>query len=120
MTKGEAIQTFFSSFGLPAYEETSVPRGACLPYITYEGTVEGWGESVPLSASLWYEADASVADVNAKCGEIGGAIGQSGLLLDCDGGKIWLSRGTPFAFSVGAEGARRKALNLRATYLTRG
>ncbi len=120
MTKGEAIQTFFSGFGLPAYEETTVPDGAILPYITYEGTVEGWGESVSLSASLWYEADASLADVNAKCGEIGRVVGPSGLLLDCDEGKIWLSRGTPFVFSVKSAGARHKGINLRAAYLTLG
>ena len=35
MTAAEAIYGFWSSFGVPAYEENAVPDGAGMPYLTY-------------------------------------------------------------------------------------
>ena len=39
MDKAQALHSFWSGFGLTAYDENTVPDGAQLPYITYE--VEG-------------------------------------------------------------------------------
>jgi hypothetical protein len=53
--------------------------------------------------------------------EIAAAIGRGGVLLDCDSGKIWLKRGSPFAQSMGdPEDAmiKRKYLNITAEFLT--
>lgn len=35
MNKAQAIQAFWESFGVPAYEESTVPDDAVMPYITY-------------------------------------------------------------------------------------
>ena len=120
MTKEAVIQRFFSQF-LPAYEENTVPDWAEMPYITYSlvtGDILS-GEN-RLSCSLWY-MDNSWTAINAKTREIGEKIGLGGTTLKCDGGVIWLKRGTPFAQSMGDANndmIRRKYINLTAEFIT--
>ena len=57
----------------------------------------------------------------AKAEEIGAYIGRGGIVLSCDGGGIWINRGTPFAQSMRDDNddlIRRKIINIRAEYLT--
>lgn len=42
MTKAAALHSFFSGFGLTAYEENSVPDDAVFPYITYSLTTDSF------------------------------------------------------------------------------
>jgi hypothetical protein len=35
MNKSQALQSFWESFGIPAYNEYTVPDNAEMPYITY-------------------------------------------------------------------------------------
>ena len=51
--KWQALQAFWGSFGIPAYEQASVPKGVQLPYISYNGEVGAINEPLPLSASIW-------------------------------------------------------------------
>ena len=47
--------------------------------------------------------------------------GRGGILLPCDGGAIWLKRGTPFSQNMGDESddmVKRKYLNLVVEFLT--
>lgn len=124
MTPEAAIYDFFSGFGIPAYASTSVPDEAEFPYITYDLVVGGWGsgESM-LTANVWYRTD-SEAVPNAKVREIGYAIGLSGVTLRCDGGMLWLKRGTPWAQAVNVSGedekVKRRYLNIDIEYLTIG
>lgn len=55
MNRWEAIHTFWSSFGVPAYEQNSVPdlKTLTFPYITYEAAVGSWEDIIPLTASIW-------------------------------------------------------------------
>lgn len=126
MTKAGAIYAFWTSFALPAFEENSVPLkdtgGADVetPYITYELITDSLGAEVSLSASLWYKTESWV-EINAKADEISAAIGRGGKRLYCDGGAIWLKRGTPFAQRMGDDSdtaVKRIYLNLTAEYLT--
>lgn len=91
----QALHAFWSSFGLPAYDESTVPDNAQLPRITYSVSKGFFLEPVALSASLWYRTK-SWQEITLKAEEIGESIGLSGKLLDFDGGKIWLVRGSPF------------------------
>ena len=119
MTKSARVHAFWSSFGLKAYEENSVPAGAVLPYLTYEFASADSGEECALSASLWYD-EPSWKNINAKTDEISSAIG-SGLVESCDGGYIRIRRRTPFAQSAGVptnRNIRRKILNVAVMYLT--
>ena len=118
-TKAAAIYQFWSGF-LTAYEENTVPEDAVFPYITYQFVEDSMGNEVAMSASVWYRGS-SWLDANAKAQEISEQIGRGGVLLTCDGGKIWIKRGVPFAQNMGDESddlIKRKYLNITAEFLT--
>ena len=120
MTKAAALYSFFSSFGLTAYEENTVPTGAEFPYLTYNVITDSIGNEVSLSCSLWYRSDSWLA-ANAKAEQISLAISSGGKTIPCDGGSIWLKRGSPFAQSMGDDSdnlIKRKLLNITAEFLT--
>lgn len=119
MTKAAAIYQFWGRF-LTAYEENTVPEDAGFPYITYQLVTDSLGNDVQMSVSVWYRGSSWV-EANDKADEIAKAIGIGGIILDCDGGKIWLRRGTPFAQNMGDESdnlIKRKYLNITAEFLT--
>ena len=120
MTKAAAIYQFWSSFGLTAYEENTVPEDAVFPYITYQLVTDSFGREVAATASLWYRGE-SWRDINAKTEEISAHIGLGGKIIKCDGGRIWIKRGKPFAQNMGDESddlIKRKYLNLTFEFLT--
>ena len=54
MDRAQAINSFWNSFGLRAYDENTVPQNAVLPYITYEVAIASFEDGdVPLTASVW-------------------------------------------------------------------
>lgn len=122
-TKAATIYEFWNSFEMQAHEENSVPTGEDapkFPYITYQLVTDSLGNEVVMTASLWYR-DTSWVEANAKTEEISQRIGRKGAVLDCNGGKVWIKRGTPFAQNMGDESdnlIKRKYLNITAEYLT--
>ncbi len=120
MTKAAAIYQFWSSFGLTAYEENTVPTDAAFPYVTYQLVTDNFDREVAATASLWYRSESWTA-INAKTEEIAQKIGNGGVLLDCDGGFIWLRRGSPFGQNMGepSDGLiKRKYINVTVEYMT--
>lgn len=120
MTKAAAMYEFWSSFGVIAYEENSVPEDAKFPYITYQLVIDSFDRDVLATASLWYRGT-SWLEINAKTEEISAYIGLGGKIIKCDGGRIWIKRGQPFAQNMGDESddlIKRKYLNLTIEYLT--
>ena len=120
MTKAAAIYHFWSSFGLAAYEENTVPTDADFPYITYQLVTDSFDREVATTASLWYRSE-SWTDINAKTEEISQKISRGGKIIACDGGAIWLKRGQPFAQNMGDESndlIKRKYLNITAEFMT--
>lgn len=121
-TKAATIYEFWNSFEMPAYEENSVPTGGDapkFPYITYQLVTDSLGNEVAMTASLWYRGTSWV-EANAKTEDISQRIGRKGAVLDCNGGKVWIKRGTPFAQNMGDESdnlIKRKYLNITAEYL---
>ncbi len=122
MTKAAALHQFFSSFGITAYTATSVPEDAVFPYLTYELITNAWeGGEVGLTVSLWFYTT-SEAVPNAKAEELSEAIGMGGKILRCDGGYIWLKRGSPWCQSLADETSptiKRRYINVTAEYLTK-
>lgn len=124
MTKAGALYNFFSSFGIEAYEETLVPTGdeaPKFPYLTYPLITDSFDREVILPFSLWYRSEASLLALNTKTEEISQRIGRSGMFLRCDGGKIWIKRGSPFAQTMGDPNdntIKRKLINITAEFLT--
>lgn len=120
MTKAAAIYQFWSSFDLTAYEENTVPTDAVFPYITYQLVTDSFDREVAATASLWYRGESWTA-INAKTEEISAHIGLGGKIIKCDGGRIWIKRGQPFAQNMGDESddlIKRKYLNVNIEYFT--
>lgn len=121
MTKEAAIFQFWGQF-LPAYEENIVPTGKeapKFPYITYQVVTDNFDSEVPMTASVWDES-MSWSNINKIVNAISETVGD-GLFIKCDGGKIWIKKGTPFAQNMGDESnnlIRRKYLNITAEFLT--
>lgn len=120
MTKEAALFSFFDQF-LPAYAASSVPVDVTFPYLTYELVTDNWeGGEVGLTVNLWFYTT-SEAIPNSKARELSEAIGMGGKSLPCDGGFIWLKRGTPWCQNLGDDTApniKRRYLNVTAEYMT--
>jgi len=122
MTPEAAVYTFLSSFGIPAYAASSVPDQATFPYLTYDLVLGEWGQpEVNMPVNVWYRTD-SEALPNAKVREISKAIGMGGVLLHCDGGALWLKKGSPWAQAMTVEGedekVKRRYVNINIEFLT--
>lgn len=127
MTKDKALHSWFQFFGIPFYPASSVPSspkkpdGVIFPYGTYELITSAWDEGeVGLTVNLWYYTE-SEAIPNAKAQEISNAIGMGGTLVPCDGGAIWIKRGSPWCQNLRDDSdpnIKRRYLNITAEYLT--
>ena len=128
MKKAAAIYQFWNSFGIKAYEENTVidadeegnPVEPQFPYITYQLVTDSFDREVAATASLWYRSESWTA-INAKTEEISAHIGLGGKIIKCDGGRIWIKRGQPFAQNMGDESddlIKRKYLNLTFEFMT--
>jgi hypothetical protein len=119
MNKEQTLHAFWSGFGLKAYDETSVPDNAELPYITYEVAVDEFGANVAQTASLWYRSS-SWGEITEKEQEISDYITRGGRVLGFDGGAIWLCKGSPWAQRMNDpsdEMIRRIVLNTQIEFL---
>ena len=121
MTKGQAIQKFWESFGLMAYDETTVPDDAPFPYITYSVQTDSIDNVVMGNASLWYKTY-SWKDISEKTEEISRAIVKMNPpSVKIDGGRLYITKGVPFAQRMREESddtIRRMLLNVNYEFLT--
>ena len=121
MTPEAAIFSLLGELGIPTYAATSVPSDAESPYATVEmsaGTF--WEGEVPLPVSLWYRGD-SEAEPNAKARDLSALVGSGGRVLACDGGAVWLKRGSPLVQAMGDpadDKIKRRYVNLTAEFIT--
>lgn len=121
MTKGQAIQKFWESFDLTAYDETTVPDNAKYPYITYSVQTDSIGNTVMTNASLWYRSY-SWKEISEKAEEIAKKIvTMYPSTIDIDDGRIYITKGVPFAQRMREESddaVRRVILNVNFEFLT--
>lgn len=120
MTKAAALQSFFDSFGMPAYPDTAVPADVTFPYITYSGASDAMGEEVSLSVRIWHYTD-SEAVPNAKAEELGKRIDMMAP-IPCDGGYLWIKRGRPFCLSQNDQvnsNIKLRFINVTVAFLTK-
>ena len=75
---------------------------------------------VNMPVNVWYRTD-SEAEPNAKVREIGKALGMGGVTLPCDGGMLWLKKGSPWAQAMTVEGedekVKRRYVNINIEFL---
>lgn len=121
MDKAQAIQELWSSFGIPAYDENTVPQDAKMPYITYNIATDSIGNVVNLSASVWYRSY-SWKEISEKCDEIAKYLGEYGFAkIKLDDGYVWFTKGSPFAQRMADQTddmIRRMYINVQAEFLT--
>ena len=121
MDKAQAIHQFWSGFGLPAYDENTVDEDAEFPYITYSVATGSIEDFILLTASLWYRST-SWAAISRKADEIAQAItDMNPPAIKIDGGRVYLSKGSPFAQRMAEESddsVRRIYMNVYAEFLT--
>lgn len=120
MNKIQALHAFWGSFDLPAYDETSVPDGAALPYITYEVQSDEFGNALAMTASIWYRST-SWAEITQKEMQIADFIGRGGRMIAYEGGAIWIQKASPWAQRMADEAdemIRRIVLNVQIEYLS--
>ena len=98
-----ALYRFFSSFGLPAFPEYSVPDEAQLPYITYQLIEPDWDDGGTFYARVWYRTTTYTA-INAKLDQIKAAVGEAVSLPFDSCGAVYLMKGTPFIQYMPMEG----------------
>lgn len=121
MTKEAALHSFFNSFNIPAYPSSAVPEDAVFPWLTYDLTTSAWdGGEVGLTVNLWYHTT-DEAIPNAKARELSQRIGYGGVQIPCDGGFIWIKRGSPWCQSLTYQedpAIKRRYINITAEYFT--
>ena len=123
MDKEQGLHSFWSGFGLTAYDERTVPTGLLsprMPYITYEVSTDNIGEPVALTGSIWYRST-SWAQVTSKLHEVEASIGYGGKTIKVDGGYLYITRGRPFSQRMSDDtdnSVRRIIVNIMVEYLT--
>lgn len=93
MNKVQLLQSIWESFGIPAYDESSVPAKATMPYITYNFASGDFGFPVSLNASVWYRSS-SWKEISLKVENIIKAI-NSKPIYTCEDGAILVTLGNP-------------------------
>lgn len=119
MDKVQALTAFWNSFGIPAYDDASVPDEAQFPYITFGVSTDSLGNVVNLNASLWYRST-SWREITQKVEEISKYIGYGFRTVPFDNGYIYITRGAPFAQRMddpNDDKVKRYYINVQAEYL---
>lgn len=116
MNEWQAIDKFWNSFSIPAYDENSVPDDAVMPYITYNSNVGAFDMPISLTASVWYKS-LSWRDISLKVKEISGYIGWYKMLPFGNHEYIYITRGSPFAQRMAdSDTVKRVYINLSAEF----
>lgn len=127
MDKVRALHTFWNGFGIPAYDESTVPskeerialHGTAFPYITYEMSTDSFGNTLVQTASLWYR-DSSWAGITAKAEEISDFITRGGRMIVYDIGAMWIQKASPWAQRMSEPSddmVRRIIMNITVEFL---
>lgn len=118
LDKAQGLYTFWSMFGLPAYDEQTIPGDAKIPYITYETQTGCLDETLYLTGSIWYYGN-SWGPVTQKADEIEEEI-TGGTIIPIKGGALWITKGSPFTQRAADDDStvRRILIQIQAEFLT--
>ena len=121
MTKTQALHQFFSSFGLKAYEENSVPDLTTLPYLTYTNEIDSLNHDCMIICNLWYRST-SWKEILEKADEIARRVKSHGhVSIPFDGGYLYIKHVLPFAQTMEEPSdkmIRRVYINITVEYLS--
>ncbi len=131
MNKSQAITEFWNSFGIPAFDETTVPEyiddghgnqvKLVPPYITFNIVEDSLNSVVNLYANIWYKST-SWREITLKTAEIAKRLVEmQPPTIELDNGRLYLTKGTPFAQRMSEptdDTIRRMYINVQAEFLT--
>lgn len=118
MNREQALNNFWNSFGVKAYDENTVPDEVPDKHITYDLVVNGFGYPTAINISI-YDRSTSWKSVTDILELIEARIKNGGCTITSDNGMIWLKEGTPFAqrFGENDDTIRRIIVNIEVEYL---
>ena len=90
----EAMKTFFSSFGIPAYSVDTVPDDVETPYISFMLQEPEWNQKASGYAQVWYRTRSN-STAFAKADAIVKAIGLGKVIKLSGGGYLVIYPETP-------------------------
>jgi hypothetical protein len=101
MDKWQAQYNFWSSFGVPAFEESAVPDSGkvSFPYITYQAMSAPFGNVTYPNANIWSRST-SWEEADAISDLIENTIKNGGAVVPYDGGIIWVVSEDTFSRSL--------------------
>ena len=122
MDKAQAIDKFWNGFGIPAYDQFTVPEDAPFPRITYSVYMDNFDRPVVMNANLWYKSK-SWKEITQKTDEISKAIEEAyPITTEIDDGRLYITKGNPWAQRMDDpedDQIRRMYLTIQVEYLTR-
>ena len=118
MDREQALNQFWNSFDVPAYDSSTVPEGATYPRITYDVTVNDFGTPTSLFASIW-DKSTSWGRITGTTHRIDSRLSEGGQMVLFDGGALWIKKGNPFLQRMGDpdDTIRRIIINVEVEYL---
>ena len=132
MNKQQALNWFFNRFGIFAFEENSVPTDdvfeqlikngnikSKFPYLTYQVSTGDLNDPVSISASIW-DNSTSWQRADLLSNTISEYI-QSSTTIKLDNGRMFITKGSPFAqhqLEEGDSNIRRILLNIGVEFFT--
>ena len=119
MTEAAVIFAWLGQFGMPVYARGCVPDDAAYPYLVCDLSVGGWNEGEQTQTVDLYDYTTSAAAANAEAREVVAGLGLGGVYLPCDGGAVWLKRGSPAWLAMDqGDGVRQRRINITAEFET--
>lgn len=108
MDKMQALDSFWKSFNISAYDEATVPDEISFtnpdnktrsPYITYEVSMSEFGGEVASAVSLWYY-DSGWKAIEEKAKQIDEKLLNGGTQIPYDEGTLWIKASQPYRSRV--------------------
>lgn len=109
---------FYPVGNVPDYAQQNFTKG--WSYGTYTPVFDSFGGSpVSLTINIWAYT-LKEKPLNDAANALAKAVGYGGKPVKCDGGYIWLRRGTPWCQNLYEDdfNIKRRYINLTAEYLT--
>ena len=121
MNKAQALDAFWNSFNIPAYDENTVPEDPGEKYIAYSVSTGSIEDVINLSAKIWDTNTTSWKFVEEKAAEIAEHIAKMvppTILIE--NGRLYICEGRPFSQRISNpdELVRGVLINIQAEFLT--